>query len=173
MRAVRFLAAMLSLLAAGTVSAVEPMSCRNGGFMSRPELVSAGRIIDAAGPRVHLYNDDEGCPEAETCRQKAYLVPGDEVLVAQRDGAWVCVWYFGKRREYVGWLPAGTVAFAPKTTPALEDWVGTWKPIGGENKNARRLALGHLIGFGPGRVKSVKPGIGKPVRLLVGTAYLH
>jgi len=129
-----FIVAASLLIAAGTASAVEPHSCRNDSFPSSVNKISAGRIVETAAARVHFRNDDDGCPEAASCVQKAYLVPGDRVLVAQRDGAWVCVWYFAKRQKYVGWMPANAVAREAARTPTLDEWVGTWRPIFGENE---------------------------------------
>lgn len=126
--------ALCCLAIAGLATAAEPYSCRNGSFPSRLDVVAAGRIADSAGSRVHFRNDDAGCPEAAACVQKAYLVPGDKVLTAQRDGAWICAWYFGKRREYVGWLPVGAVVHQPPPPSVIDDWVGTWTPIAGENE---------------------------------------
>jgi hypothetical protein len=59
-----------------------------------------------ANAKVHFYRDDDGCPgQGEACATKPYLVAGDTVLVAQEVPGWSCVWYSGKKHEFVGWMP--------------------------------------------------------------------
>ncbi len=134
MRPSLVIVATLLLSGPGVAAAVEPYTCRNGLFTDRIEAITAGRIIEAAGARVHFRSDDDGCPDAATCVRKAYLVPGDRVLISKRESGWSCVWYFGKREVTVGWLPTGTVAHAPSVDPALDEWIGTWRPIAGDNE---------------------------------------
>ncbi len=125
--------AALLLSGPGVAVAVEPYTCRNGLFTDRIEAITAGRIIEAAGARVHFRSDDDGCPEAAHCAGKAYLVPGDRVLISKRESGWTCVWYSGKRQAHVGWLPTGTVAHVSPAPPTPDDWIGTWRPIAGDN----------------------------------------
>ena len=83
---------------------------------------------------MHFRADTQNCPDNDSCQEKAYLVDGNKILIAQNTEQWVCAWYFGKRREFVGWLPKNVIKPMPGKTPAIHDWVGTWKPIGGINE---------------------------------------
>lgn len=129
---------LLLLLATTRALAVEPYTCRNGLFPSF-EGVRAGEIAPGHD-RVHFRNDDKGCPENASCVEKAYLVPGNKVLMAQATDGWACVWYFGQRQEFVGWLPADAVRALPETLPQLSDWVGTWLPSAGDDRIEIKLA---------------------------------
>lgn len=114
--------------------ALEPFSCRNGLFPSAAGHVSAATLNIDKGARAHLRSDEEGCPAEARCVTKAFLIGGDKVLVSAEKEGWSCIWYFGKKREFVGWLSSSALT---KTNPARTseaDWIGTWHPIAGENE---------------------------------------
>ncbi|HEY1077206.1 MAG TPA: hypothetical protein VGE51_11000 [Fontimonas sp.] len=122
------------LMLASAAQAAEPLSCRNGLFPSAVGPVRAASVHVDKGARAHLRSDDAGCPADARCVTKSFLIGGDKVLVAgERDG-YSCVWYFGKQREFVGWLPSASLTAAPQRVVALADWVGTWQPIAGDNE---------------------------------------
>lgn len=114
------------------VSARESYDCRNGLFPAHEGDFSLARVAPDA-KKSYFRADTDGCPEAAHCVQKTYLVPGDEVLVAQQDEDWSCAWYFGKKREFVGYLPRRELKPVDVPVPRREDWVGRWKPIAGDN----------------------------------------
>jgi hypothetical protein len=69
------------------------------------------------------------CPSAKSsCRLKAFLVPGDDVLVIARDGPYVCATFKSPQGvETSGWLPKAALAvLAPKTISA-QAWDGKWR----------------------------------------------
>jgi hypothetical protein len=69
------------------------------------------------------------CPSAKSsCRLKAFLVPGDDVLVIARDGPYVCATFKSPQGvETSGWLPKAALAIlAPKTISA-QAWDGKWR----------------------------------------------
>lgn len=70
----RFGALLLSVVLAPSVQAIEPYSCRNGFFPAFAGEVHHAEVVADAGERVHFRDDGAGCPEAPSCRQKAYLV---------------------------------------------------------------------------------------------------
>ena len=43
---------------------------------------------------------------------------GDRILVGNRWEDWRCIWYFGKKSEYVGWLPASAIEVRPDLVAA-------------------------------------------------------
>ncbi len=104
--------------------------CRNGLFTSDAKEFGLAHVKGAKGSRAYFYNDDEGCPgPAAKCRQKAYLIPGDEVVTSRRFGDWVCAWYQPARgSETVGWLPADGLEAAPVSAgyAPLTAWLGAW-----------------------------------------------
>ncbi|MCP3025222.1 hypothetical protein [Cupriavidus basilensis] len=107
---------------------IETYSCRNGYFPSENKELELARVHGAEGSRIDLFVDEKGCPaDTEACSDKAYLVPGDEVIVNKRQNGWACVWYQGRRHETVRWIRAEKLATVKVPTPLLADWVGTWR----------------------------------------------
>ena len=119
--------------------------CRNGAFTRDSEEFKLARVNGARGARAYFSGEEEGCPGASAkCRQKAYLVPGDEVLTSRTFGDWVCAWYQPARGpETVGWLPADRLSVAePDARPPLAAWLGAW----GFYSNSLRLSRGRQAG---------------------------
>jgi len=119
--------------------------CRNGAFTRDSEEFRTARVTGAKNSRVYFSGEDEGCPgPSAKCRQKAYLVPGDEVLTSRTFGDWVCAWYQPARgSETVGWLPADRLAVAEThARPPLASWLGAW----GFYDNSLRLSRGRKPG---------------------------
>jgi len=119
--------------------------CRNGAFTRDASEFKTARVTGARGSRVYFSGDEEGCPGASAkCRQKAYLVPGNEVLTSRTFGDWVCAWYQPARgSETVGWLPAERLGVSePAARPALALWLGAW----GFHDNSLRLSRGGKAG---------------------------
>ena len=115
--------------------------CRNGAFARGAEALGLARVKGEKGARVYFHGEEEGCPgPAAKCRQKAYLVPGDEVVTSRTFGDWVCAWYQPARgRETVGWLSAESLAaVAAAESAPLASWLGTW----GFYDNEVRLSRG-------------------------------
>src|ERR1017187_2750973 len=98
---------LLCMAFAPMVQATEPYMCRNGLFPRFVGQVQSARVIAEASERIHLRDDYKGCPGLDSCITKSYLIAGDRVLIGNAGGGWSCVWYFGKEREYVGWIPSG------------------------------------------------------------------
>lgn len=119
--------AVAALMAPVAAVAVEPYSCRNGLFPSQLKDIRAARVVAPGKTRVHFRDDGKGCPEAGACIGKAYLVNGDRLLVSTSADGWTCGWYFGKRSEFVGWLPSSQIAVGPASpAPRIADWTGRW-----------------------------------------------
>jgi hypothetical protein len=104
--------------------------CRNGLYTNDAAGFRLGAVTGAKGARVYFHGDDsDDCPAAGAkCRAKAYLIPGDEVIVSRRFGDYVCAWFSPRKGdETVGWLPAASVTLSePDMKPALSRWVGAW-----------------------------------------------
>jgi hypothetical protein len=100
-------------------------------------------------PRLYFVKnvyDDKQCPaNSDACRQKAYLVPGDLVLLgksfvgksaAGANTNYVCAVYeppgARKGRWTGGWLPSAALAPAtPAPAPSRSDWIGIWSHANG------------------------------------------
>ena len=69
------------------------------------------------------------CPSTENaCRLKAYLVPGDEVLVDAADGPFVCAVFKSQGgTETRGWLPRAALQIAPAEPAPARQWDGKWE----------------------------------------------
>ncbi|MFT3805461.1 hypothetical protein [Arenimonas sp.] len=122
----------IAMLPAVGVSAMDSYNCRNGLFPAHEGDFTLARVASTA-KKTHFRADTDGCPQASRCIEKTYLVPGDEVLVAQQEDGWACAWYFGKKREFVGYLPQRELQAVETPLPKREDWIGRWKPIAGDN----------------------------------------
>jgi len=86
-----------------------------------------GTVHLPANSNSYFFNDSEGCPYQESCREKAYLISADKILIAKNQDGWSCVWYHAKRRAYVGWMLSSNIReIAEIHTPDINAWFGTW-----------------------------------------------
>lgn len=124
------LVSLISAHSHAVVAEIEPYSCRNGAFPSYKDM-KLGFVREGASDRSYFYGDYKGCPYKDDCRENAYIVPGDEVLVAKTQDGWSCVWYQGPSRSFVGWMRSENLGLALyDSNYSLSDWVGTWRFIG-------------------------------------------
>jgi hypothetical protein len=83
--------------------------------------------------RVNFAKNDgvqTGCPsDAAACREQAYVVPGDKVIVGRRFGSFTCASYVTpKGLGRAGWLPSAAITPLPdQTSSSPESWVGNWQ----------------------------------------------
>lgn len=135
--------------------------CRNGAFTRDAQEFGLARIRGEKGARVYFYGEEEGCPgPAAKCRQKAYLIPGDEVVTSRTFGDWVCAWYQPARgSETVGWLAADRLAAVESAAaPTLASWLGTWNFYSNEVRLSRGARAGVLRVEGEATWVGVNPG---------------
>jgi hypothetical protein len=108
-----------------------PNWCRNGAFAEDSEHFRLARVTGARGERAYFHNDlADDCPRpGAKCRDKAYLVPGDEVIVSRTRGGWACGWFQPRRGpETVGWIEAARLDLREaEARPPLARWVGEWE----------------------------------------------
>jgi hypothetical protein len=105
--------------------------CRNGLFAADAGAreFRLARATAERGGRVYFYGDDEGCPaQTAKCRLKAYVVPGDELIVSRAFGDFTCAWYQPARgHETVGWIPSSQLTAAETdANPPPARWLGEW-----------------------------------------------
>ena len=116
-------------LAQDTPSGNPPNFCRNGAFPADSTEFRTARVVGAKGSRAYFHGDEEeSCPSAK-CRTKAYVVPGDEVLVSKSFGDWLCAWYQPpKGGETVGWIPSDQLSVTETLkSPPQSAWLGKWE----------------------------------------------
>jgi len=137
--------------------------CRNGAFTRDAEEFGVARVAGRKGSRVYFQGDEEGCPgPSAKCRQKAYVVAGDEVLVSRAFGDWRCAWYQPARgSETVGWLPAQQLrASGPAAAagPPLAMWLGAWSFYDNSLRLSRGRRAGSLRVAGHATWLGINPG---------------
>jgi hypothetical protein len=90
------------------------------------------RVV-AKEPRTHFVaargEQTPACPSTETiCRRKAYVVPGDEVLIGTAGGPYVCAVFKSQRgAETTGWLPRLALELVPPALAPARQWAGKWR----------------------------------------------
>jgi hypothetical protein len=118
------------LLGTGCVQAqtTDEEMCRNGLFPSQQEFQLA--TVAGSAPKLYFFNDWDGCPQkGAACQTKAYVVPGDRLLLGKTHGEWSCAWYQGKSRETVGWVRNRDLVTQTQAAVQTADWLGTWKQV--------------------------------------------
>ncbi|ONG52603.1 hypothetical protein BKE38_14160 [Pseudoroseomonas deserti] len=93
------------------------------GIRPGDEALEAATVGPAA-PRLFFRARPTGAAEPG----RAFLMPGDVVVVSRRQGGFACASYLNDRRRLTaGWLPAAALQpLAPPTTAPLEAWQASW-----------------------------------------------
>ncbi len=117
--------------------------CRDGFFTRDSQDFKIGRV---KASRAYFHSDEsEDCPEGAACRRKAYLVPGNEVIVNRVRNGFACAWYSPvKGNPTVGWLKASDLSIsAPPKVTGTKAWLGEWV----YEENGIELTDNKLAGF--------------------------
>lgn len=124
MRRAAFVAAFVALVLNGPARAEDDGMCRNGLFAQQNDSFALARVT---GPgKAHFLNDMDGCPgPSAACRQKAYVLPGDRVVIGRSRGGYVCTYFPNKVGGSAGWMPRERLA-PLAITPRLAQWPGSW-----------------------------------------------
>lgn len=108
----------------------EDYFCRNGLFPMEPPFAQA-RVNGSE--RLRFLEDMEGCPGKGTqaCATRAYVVPGDTVLVSTLHGAFACAFYPSKGGGTAGWVEAARLdPLTIDDAPPPQAWAGRWSSQG-------------------------------------------
>ncbi len=129
--------AALGVLWAGSCFA-EGTLCLSYGYEDPGRTVNGpialGRVNNLS-TRVHFLKSpilkaDAACPNmSAACQEKAYLVPGDEVVVIGTKGDFICAYYVSQQgRIRNDWLPRSAISIV-QDLPSIDtkDWVGRWQ----------------------------------------------
>jgi hypothetical protein len=124
-----FMSAVALLSFSAQAQTTDDDMCRNGLFPREQKSLLIGKFAGAPQERLYFYGDTGGCPgKGADCRTKAYVLPGDELLLGKVHGDWTCAWYEGKAHETVGWVPNRNLVISqPQPDVSAPDWLGTWK----------------------------------------------
>ncbi|QNH10662.1 hypothetical protein HEP73_00063 [Xanthomonas sp. GW] len=122
---------LLTLLAVSAMAHAAPgdeeaATCRNGVFANSPAGFALAKV---AVPRLYLLDDSDGCPSKgeAACRQRAYVVKGDVVVLAQRRDGFACAFYPNKVGGSAGWVAQESVQPLPSAAePTPQAWNGRW-----------------------------------------------
>lgn len=124
--------------------------CRSHPGADSDQALRLAHVVRAAAGRSVFHDDREGCPASAGCERKAYLVPGDEVIVDRVAHGWACAWFAGARTPTMGYLHAADLDFAATAAKVTgSDWVGGWEqvPAGSDDPVATLLFSLHHDGL--------------------------
>lgn len=123
--------------------------CR-GGFFAKSEQLRLAKVVGANTTRAYFYYDPlrEGCPNVslEKCKEKSYLIPGDQLVVSKTYGNFICGWYSpAKGSPTVSWLLLSDLEItAPDAAPSPDKWAGTWSAYSSHSITIKNEATGSL-----------------------------
>ncbi len=107
-------------------SHIVPYQCLGDYFPTMQKQATWGKIIGKKGWRSYFYDDGKHCPYRTSCKRKAYLIPGDQLIVGKIEDGWACVWYPSRRGGLVGWMDMEHIRLQSSIMPKNDDWSGTW-----------------------------------------------
>jgi hypothetical protein len=152
------------MIIAACAARADDTPCRDIPELSSNPSMTLGHIASGAA-RVHFVKDalaQAGCPnQSPACTERAYLVPGDRVMVTATHEAFACATYVNASgADRSGWLPADAVVPDKPEPVAPADWLGKWSRIEAdirvkaEKAGALRIEGDATYGaLDPGRVK--------------------
>jgi hypothetical protein len=102
-----------------------PVDCEQNKVAPARVVGKEAHVNFIAGPSKRMSS----CPSAESaCRLKAYVIPGDEVLVDATDAPFVCTFFKSQGgTETRGWLPRAALQIVPPQPAPAQQWVGNWR----------------------------------------------
>lgn len=90
-------------------------------------LFHRATVKGEAGTKAFFYSSDQKCPDRK-CKGKAYVIPGDRLLVSSEENGWVCTHYSTGKREFYGWMQTALLNInRSDVMPELESWLGRWE----------------------------------------------
>ena len=113
-----------------------------------PQSVSEVALARVRVNRLPVLQDLDGCAGAgNRCESKAYLVNGNEVLIAAIQGEYRCIAYFNGKRQTTGWVANEGLAPMPARSSQV-DWAGSWKRVQGDAVMTIRMRSREYVASG-------------------------
>lgn len=141
----RWRTAIFSSLVAAVLPEIvlaEPQ-CDANQFAAASTTFQRALVIGEKGERANFYDGGTDCP-SEACRRKAYVIAGDQVLVAGTSPDWACAAFVGAKGAVTGWLAKRQLTLvATNPNPSLSAWTGKWKD--GRNNLTIQPQIGGIV----------------------------
>lgn len=124
--------ASIVLAVAASAAHASAAACRAAGLHDAGAKLALARVATAE-PKLNFVAGPDGrtprCPSADgSCKRKAFVLPGDDVLLVVADGPYVCAAYRALTGvETAGWLPRAALQIVPLKPAAIQQWAGTWR----------------------------------------------
>ncbi|MEL7691776.1 hypothetical protein [Citromicrobium bathyomarinum] len=121
-------AGLIAVLFGPVAAQAEDTTCRNGLFADGEGF----RQARVTAKRAFFYEDTDGCPTADACRTRSYVIAGDILVVDGRQGGgFVCAFYPNDGGGTAGWLRMEDLAVLPPDAhPSPQAWLGDWTSNG-------------------------------------------
>ena len=124
-------ACLLLITPASTQPKSEPENlCQSGGFPLESDDYRAAKVKGAPSDKIYFHDDSKAsCPADRSCRLKAYVIPGDQVIVAHTSGKFACSQFQPlKSLETIGWIETDRLEWVDTRRPPGErEWFGEWR----------------------------------------------
>ena len=117
----------------------DPKNCYTGPLELGEDLPLRLMRVQSEAPRVNFIESrtdkKQQCPSnAEACKRRGFLTPGDEVIAGPNHGGFTCVTYIspdakrvkGKFAETSGFIPTVDLWEVPPRAPTFQAWQGKW-----------------------------------------------
>jgi len=118
------------LLLPATVLACLPIAAHAGPADCELNKVALARVV-TQDARLHFIAgaSKRACPSAEgDCRLRAYVVPGDDVLVDAEEVPYVCAFFKSQRgAETRAFLPRAALQIVPPEAQPPRQWASNWE----------------------------------------------
>ena len=123
-----FLAFVSFTTAFGQIEGNPENWCRQGFFTRDTKEFSLGTVKVSKGAKAFFYNDfEDNCPGSPSCREKAYLINGNEVVINRVRSGFACAWYEPIRRQSrVGWIKESDLGITKLLPGGYRSWLGEW-----------------------------------------------
>jgi hypothetical protein len=120
--------------------------CRAGSFTRESNAFQIYTTTGKPKDRAYFYNDfEDDCPGNERCRSKAYVVPGDRLVVSRTFGNFGCAWFApAKGLPTVGWIKLSNLRSYPFPEPRVSAWLGEWRYAENSIKFTNNKLAGYL-----------------------------
>lgn len=141
MRRARYLACLAVMVLSGlpALAQSDPRNCYTGPLELGVDTPLRLMRVQSEAPRINFIesrsDQKPACPSnAEACKRRGFLTPGDDVIAGLSHNGFTCVSYIspdakrvrGKFPETSGFIPTADLVEMPLRVPTFPAWQGTW-----------------------------------------------